>query len=313
MEMRPSHDLHTERSPAMWRVERKQRTKETCAARPLRATAIKGKGAAGSSQSDEISPGDGVRRAGAAVSRFSGQATLVRVRTAILRGTPDRGGAEAKAQRVGHVHPRAERGTTRLIQQARAPAGRSPAPAADGLRSAAVTMARRPNGVVLMGPPGCGKSFLGNHLARLGIVTFVELEPILVEKFGKGAAFQANKDAALKFIRESCLRQLRVAKGPIAFESTGVSDRALIEELVGGHQVLLVKVETPKVVCLERLATRPRARNLSNDLAAGARFYDFWHRDIEPTYAFAATVDGTSVSEATRAIVAMLNITRNGA
>ncbi len=38
--------------------------------------------------------------------------------------------------------------------------------------------------IVLMGPPGSGKSFLGNRLKQQGIVDYVEREPILVETFG---------------------------------------------------------------------------------------------------------------------------------
>ena len=33
--------------------------------------------------------------------------------------------------------------------------------------------------IVLMGPPGSGKSFLGNHLASQGMVSYLELEPFL--------------------------------------------------------------------------------------------------------------------------------------
>jgi gluconate kinase len=158
-----------------------------------------------------------------------------------------------------------------------------------------------------MGPPGSGKSYIGNSLATEKIASYLELEPLLVEKFGKGAEFLSNKDAALRFIRESYSEQLQHARGPVAFESTGVSDRALIESLRREYQFLLVKVETPRDTCVARVASRPGHLNIGNDVAASARFYDFWYRDIEPTYRFAASVDGTNVDAAVRDIANLLS------
>lgn len=159
-------------------------------------------------------------------------------------------------------------------------------------------MDQRPRGIVLMGPPGSGKSFIGNTLARRGIARYVELEPILVKKFGKGSEFLSNKAAALAFIRESYRTQLNEAAGPIAIESTGVSDRAFIEEMVREHGLLLDKIVTAKATCLERVANRPKDLNIGNDVSASARFHDFWYASVEPTYTFAAAVDGTDIEGA---------------
>lgn len=149
-----------------------------------------------------------------------------------------------------------------------------------------------------MGPPGCGKSFLGSRLAALGIARYTELEPILVERFGTGERFAANKDAALRFIRDHFEAELRGGPRPVAFESTGVSDRPLLESLVRDRRVQLVKVDTPKAVCIERVAARPRHRNLSNDAAMTERVHDFWYAEVAPTYDFAAAVDGADTEAA---------------
>jgi hypothetical protein len=153
-----------------------------------------------------------------------------------------------------------------------------------------------------MGPPGCGKSFLGNHLSELGVVSYVELEPILVEKFGTGPEFAANKPRAIDFIRQSYREQLADRSRVVAFESTGVTDRPHLEDLLRCHRVALVKVATAKPICLQRIAERARGRNISNDIVASDRFYYFWRDEVAPTYAFALEVKGDDVDGATNMI-----------
>src|SRR5262249_40385615 len=91
------------------------------------------------------------------------------------------------------------------------------------------------------------------------------------------------------------LQQLDDVGGPVAFESTGVSDRPLLEELTTSFDLLLVKVQTPRATCVERVVTRAQHLNLANDPTAAAQFHDFWYREIEPSYCFAASVDGTNI------------------
>ena len=38
--------------------------------------------------------------------------------------------------------------------------------------------------VILMGPPGTGKSYLGNRLRERGVASYLEIEPLIVEEFG---------------------------------------------------------------------------------------------------------------------------------
>jgi hypothetical protein len=61
---------------------------------------------------------------------------------------------------------------------------------------------------------------------------------------------------------------------------------------------------------MERVASRQNNLNLGNDVAASARFCDFWYRDIEPTYHFAVSVDGTDVDAAIRDIAAAVTCSR---
>ncbi len=48
-----------------------------------------------------------------------------------------------------------------------------------------------------MGPPGCGKTYLGHYLSKQSMAEYTELEPVLVERFGTGAQFRDRKAEAL--------------------------------------------------------------------------------------------------------------------
>ena len=158
-----------------------------------------------------------------------------------------------------------------------------------------------------MGPPGSGKSFIGNCLALRGIAHYVELEPVLVARFGQRRDFLLRKEAALRFIRDSYITQLKDAARPVAFESTGVSDRSLLEDLMRQHTLILAKIQTPRHICVERVTRRPNHLNLGNDPSATAKFYDFWYKAVEPTYSFAATIDGVDIDRALREIAQLLD------
>lgn len=161
--------------------------------------------------------------------------------------------------------------------------------------------------VVLMGPPGSGKSFIGKLLARAGVASYLELEPVLVSRFGSGDEFLRNKAAALAFIRASHIDQLERSTGrPVVLESTGISDRPLIDELRGRYPLRLVHVATPRATCLQRVASRPAHLNIRNDPEAAVRLHDFWLAEVGPSYAFALSVDGTDAPGACRDIAGLL-------
>ena len=65
--------------------------------------------------------------------------------------------------------------------------------------------------IILMGPPGSGKSSLANHLAAEGIASYLEVEPILVAEFGTGQEFQSRIKEAGAFLWHSYTEQLRAS------------------------------------------------------------------------------------------------------
>ena len=146
--------------------------------------------------------------------------------------------------------------------------------------------------VFLMGPPGSGKSYLGNELNRHGLVSYTELEPKLIEIFGEGEAFRSRRPAALRWIQNFYREELSRSLLPVGIETTGISDREFIRELSQEFRLLFVRVTTPREICVERVRTRPSGRNINTDGDSGGSFYDYWCAEIEPTYDFDILVSG---------------------
>ena len=68
--------------------------------------------------------------------------------------------------------------------------------------------------VVLMGPPGTGKSYLGNRLRERGVASYLEIEPLIVAKFGSDLESQAAEVGA--YLWDSYKQQLKDAEGLVA-------------------------------------------------------------------------------------------------
>jgi len=76
-------------------------------------------------------------------------------------------------------------------------------------------VARAVDLIVVMGPPGSGKSTLGNELDRLGIASYSDLEPRLVERYGTGDAFAKRRSEVHEWIWNFYRRQLETEILPV--------------------------------------------------------------------------------------------------
>jgi adenylate kinase family enzyme len=169
-------------------------------------------------------------------------------------------------------------------------------------------MAGRYAALLLIGPPGSGKTFLGRRLAECGVAAFTEIEPLLRERFGGGDAFEARLREAGEFVWRSYQAQLRSAEGPVAFESAGVTDRVLLERLAREHRIAFVHVRTPRALCVERVVSRSGERNIhrTTDGERIGRHYDLWQEKVEPSFRFDLRVDGDDADGAVAAIRELL-------
>lgn len=166
---------------------------------------------------------------------------------------------------------------------------------------------RRVDLIQLMGPPGSGKSTLGRELDRQGVVSYTELEPILVERFGRGEEFARHRPKAHEWIWSFYRRALQTSPLPVAMETTGIAGRDFLEEIQATGRVLLIKLTTPREVCVSRALSRPKGAHVTDHgRAAAGRFFDHWHGDVAPTYAFDLCVSGTDLDADVESIKACL-------
>ncbi len=161
-------------------------------------------------------------------------------------------------------------------------------------------------GVILMGPFGSGKSYLGRRLNALGIAKYTELEPIVYDLFADESGL--NVEMATKYIRAHYFENLSVASEMIAFESTGVVQRPLLLDVMDKFQIALIKVCTPKEVCLERVAQRNLTSKHPVEMSKAEAFYDYWMEEIAPIYNFALEVNGQDEQVAIEAIKELIQI-----
>jgi shikimate kinase len=156
--------------------------------------------------------------------------------------------------------------------------------------------------LVLLGPPGSGKSYLGELLARRFALEWTEHERLLLLRWGSREAFVANKVEALAFLESDLRRRILAAGRTVVFESTGVSDRPMLERLLRERRVAIVKLVVPQELCARRVSERPAGRHLTDDPVSAATFHDWWTREVAPGWR--ADLDVVNDAEGDRAGVA---------
>jgi shikimate kinase len=106
-----------------------------------------------------------------------------------------------------------------------------------------VSPERRPT-LVLVGPPGAGKTTVGRVLARRLAVDFTDVDAIIVERAGKSIAdmfLQDGEDAFRAMEREVVAEQLVRTEGVLALGGGSVL-AAQTRERLRGHRVVLLTV-----------------------------------------------------------------------
>jgi shikimate kinase len=153
--------------------------------------------------------------------------------------------------------------------------------------------------IVLLGPPGAGKTHLGRRIQESLGFAFRDVEQELLERYGSREAFVKDKSTALAAQERELRSRLASSPVPIILESTGLSDGPMLARLRQEFPVLWIKVDAPRELCVARVQSRPAGGNFSNDPQQAGEFHDFWRREVEPRYSFDLEVvtDGSPDAE----------------
>jgi adenylate kinase family enzyme len=165
---------------------------------------------------------------------------------------------------------------------------------------------RSVDGVVLMGPVGCGKSTLGAALHERGIAHFEEMEPLLLARYGGREGFIARKAEALEYVSDYYLRELRENMLPVALQATGLSDAQLLSNIALLYRLRYARINTPRDICVARVLARSQGENFNNDPDYATSFHDYWHAAIAPGWNFDLELSGIDLEADVGRVVAAL-------
>lgn len=125
--------------------------------------------------------------------------------------------------------------------------------------------AETPGVIILLGPPGSGKTVIGTELSAQYGFRFRDYEAFLVEKYGPLELFVNHKKQAVKEVHEAILASISEVGPPVVLETTALSERKFIDDLIKTYTAFTVLLEVAAETALDRILERPRGRNLSND------------------------------------------------
>jgi shikimate kinase len=120
--------------------------------------------------------------------------------------------------------------------------------------------------VVLWGPPGSGKSTIGEELGRRGL-RWREWESVILERWGSRERFVEHKAEALPELHAEILAWIASDRSIAVIETTGLSDAPLVSALQGSGDALVVRLDVSEDEALRRVAVRQQGRHLNDDVA----------------------------------------------
>lgn len=119
--------------------------------------------------------------------------------------------------------------------------------------------------LLLIGPKGAGKTYLGSRLEREVAIPFVRVEPIWLDLAGtqrlSGASYDAVGQERVLAAVESGLR----SSPCVALESTGTAPwfPSFFEKLPSLGRVVAIRVRAPTDVCLARVRGRQYSEHIA--------------------------------------------------
>lgn len=162
--------------------------------------------------------------------------------------------------------------------------------------------------VVLLGPPGSGKTAIGHLLSSEFGYRYTDYEAGLVERYGPLELFVNHKRRAIRELHEEILGSIDANSPPLVIETTALSERKFIDDIRSEYQVFTALLNVTTETALSRIEARSRGRNLSNDLGTNRLIIErFAEAHAGRTVDLRIETEAMSVDKAAEAIAAAIS------
>ncbi len=161
--------------------------------------------------------------------------------------------------------------------------------------------------VILLGPPGSGKTTVGSELERLGL-RWREWEMTILRRWGSRANFVANKTVGLRLLQDEIRAFIELPGRPAAIETTGLSDAEFLDALAVDYAAFCVRLDVSESECVRRVGRRARGRHLTDDVEVSRAIWREFYEQVAPIRAGDLVIDtegASPTSAAARIVVAI--------
>ena len=152
--------------------------------------------------------------------------------------------------------------------------------------------------VLLVGPKGSGKSYIGRTLERSLGVLFFHVEPLWIEYYAecKAAGRRPSIPEGISKVHPQIADALRTNEN-VCVETIGASPEILNDLLSLAHpsETWVVRVSAPLELCLERIATRDQTNQVPMDVESLRKVYAL---SVAAAFRSDFTLESTALTEA---------------